>query len=77
VAIYLLAFMGSGAIGGPVVGFVAQTLGPRYALLLAGLVPALVTAAAARHLARRASVRIGLARMTVQVVRPALVPRDR
>ena len=77
VAIYLLAFLGSGAIGGPVVGFLDETLGPRYGLLLAGLVPALVTAAVAQHLARRASVRIGLTRMTVQVVRPTLVPRDR
>lgn len=77
VAIYLLAFMGSGAIGGPVVGFIDETLGARFGLLLAGLVPAVVTVLVARHLAHRASVRIGLTRMTVQIPRPALVARDR
>jgi MFS family permease len=77
VAIYLLAFMGSGALGGPVVGYLDETLGARFGLLLAGLVPAVVTALVARHLAHRASVRIGLTRMTVQIARPALVARDR
>jgi hypothetical protein len=77
VAIYLLVFMGSGALGGPVVGLIDETLGPRFGLLLAGLVPAVVTAVVARHLARRASVGIGLTRMTVQVARPALVARNR
>jgi MFS family permease len=77
VAIYLLAFMGSGALGGPVVGFVDETLGPRFGLLLAGVVPALVTATVAQHLAHRASVRIGLTRTTVQIARPTLVARDR
>ena len=77
VAIYLLAFMGSGAVGGPVVGFIDETLGARFGLLLAGLVPAVVTVLVARHLANRASVRIGLTRTTVQITRPALVARDR
>ena len=77
VAIYLLAFLGCGAIGGPVVGFVDETFGARYGLLLAGLVPALVVAAVARHLADQASVRLGFTRMTVQIARPALVARDR
>jgi MFS family permease len=77
VAIYLLAFMGSGAVGGPVVGYIDETLGARFGLLLAGLVPAVVTALVARHLAHRASVRIGLTRMTVQIARPTLVARDR
>ena len=77
VAIYLLAFMGSGAIGGPVVGYIDELLGARFGLLLAGVVPALVTALVARHLANRASVRIGLTRTTVQFTRPALVARDR
>ncbi len=77
VAIYLLAFMGSGALGGPVVGFIDETLGARFGLLLAGLLPAVVTVLVARHLAHRASVRIGLTRMTVQIPRPALLARDR
>ncbi|HEU4331738.1 MAG TPA: MFS transporter [Lapillicoccus sp.] len=77
VAIYLLVFMGSGAIGGPVVGFIDEILGARFGLLLAGLVPAVVMVVVARHLANRASVRIGLTRTTVQLARPALVARDR
>ena len=77
VAIYLLVFMGSGAIGGPVVGFIDEILGARFGLLLAGLVPAVVMTVVARHLANRASVRIGLTRTTVQLARPALVARDR
>ena len=77
VAIYLLAFMGSGAVGGPVVGYIDEVLGARFGLLLAGVVPAVVTALVARHLANRASVRIGLTRMTVQIARPTLVARDR
>jgi MFS family permease len=77
VAIYLLAFMGSGAVGGPVVGYIDETLGARFGLLVAGLVPAVVTALVAQHLAHRASVRIGLTRMTVQIARPTLVARDR
>jgi MFS family permease len=77
VAIYLLVFMGCGALGGPVVGFVDETLGPRFGLLLAGLIPAMVTGLVSRHLAHRASVRIGLTRTTVQVTRPTLVARER
>jgi MFS family permease len=77
VAIYLLAFMGSGAVGGPVVGWIDEVLGARFGLLLAGVVPAVVTALVARHLAKRAAVRIGLTRMTVQIARPTLVARDR
>jgi hypothetical protein len=59
------------------VGYIDEHLGARFGLLLAGLVPALVTALVARHLAHRASVRIGLTRTTVQFTRPALVARDR
>jgi hypothetical protein len=59
------------------VGYVDEVLGARFGLLLAGVVPAVVTALVARHLANRASVRIGLTRVTVQIARPTLVPRDR
>jgi len=75
VGLYMMAFIGSGAVGGPVVGFLDERFGARMGLLVAGLVPALVTIAVARHLARRGSVRLGLTHMTVQLPRPTLVPR--
>jgi MFS family permease len=42
--VYLLVFIGSGALGGPLLGVIDQHLGPRYGMLLAGLVPGLATA---------------------------------
>jgi MFS family permease len=75
VGLYMLVFIGSGALGGPVVGLVDEHLGARIGLLVSGALPALVTALVARHLARRADVRIGLRRVTVQMVRPTLVTR--
>jgi MFS family permease len=42
--VYLLVFIGSGALGGPLLGAIDQHLGPRYGMLLAGLVPGLATA---------------------------------
>jgi MFS family permease len=75
VGVYMTAFIGSGALGGPVVGFLDEHFGPRVGLLVAGVVPALVTLAVAQHLARRGSVRLGMTRMTVRVPRPTLVPR--
>jgi MFS family permease len=77
VGIYLLAFIGSGALGGPVVGFLDERFGARVGLLVAGVVPALVTLAIARHLARRGSVRLGLTQVTVRVPRPTLVSGGR
>jgi MFS family permease len=41
--IYNLVFIGGGAIGGPLVGFIAQHSGARTALAVAGLVPAVAT----------------------------------
>ena len=39
VGLYLLVFIGSGAIGGPIVGTIDQHYGPRGGMLLAGVVP--------------------------------------
>ncbi|TDD47193.1 MFS transporter [Kribbella antibiotica] len=41
--IYNLVFIGGGAIGGPLVGLIAQNFGARVSLALAGLVPAIAT----------------------------------
>jgi len=51
VGIYLLVFIGGAAIGGPLLGLVDQRFGPRAGMLLAGAVPALVTALVVARLA--------------------------
>jgi MFS family permease len=75
VGVYLLMFVGSGALGAPVVGLLAEHLGPRTGLLVSGAVPAIVTVLIARHLGRLADVRVGLTRVSVEVVLPVLVRR--
>lgn len=59
--VYLLVFIGSGALGGPVIGWFDEHLGPRTGMLLAGAIPGAVAAVAALKLARdqRARLRIG------------------
>jgi MFS family permease len=75
VGVYMLVFVGSGALGAPVVGLLAEHLGPRTGLLVSGAVPAIVTVLIARHLGRLADVRLGLTRVSVEVVVPVLVRR--
>lgn len=75
VGLYMLVFIGSGALGGPVVGLLAEHLGPRTGLLVSGAVPAVVTILVCRHLAHTASLRIGLTAFSVRVVRPSVMPR--
>lgn len=41
--LYLLVFIGSGAVGGPLLGTIDQHLGPQAGMLLAGAVPAIAT----------------------------------
>lgn len=52
--IYLLVFIGSGALGGPLVGYIDQHYGPRTGMLLAGLVPLAVLCAVAAQVAHSA-----------------------
>ncbi|WP_427895312.1 MFS transporter [Kribbella sp. GL6] len=60
--IYNLVFIGGGAIGGPMVGFLAQHFGARSALMLAGLVPAIATVAIGLRLRRDGQFRLVLVR---------------
>jgi MFS family permease len=76
VGIYMLVFIGSGAVGGPVVGWLAESFGARTALVASGAVPAVVTVLVCRHLARAASLRVGLGSVSIRVPRPSLVPRS-
>jgi len=68
--VYLLVFIGSGALGGPLLGAVDQHLGPRTGMLLAGLVPGLATLLVALGLSRAGGLRV-----RVQARRIAVVPR--
>jgi MFS family permease len=56
--VYTLVFIGSGAIGSPLVGLIAEHLGPRLGLLLAGAIPAAVTLFVARRLAHDGHLRL-------------------
>jgi MFS family permease len=58
--VYLLAFMGAGALGGPVVGYVDQHLGARWGLLIAGGAGLIATAAISVQLARLGDLRLAL-----------------
>ena len=75
VGLYMLVFIGSGAIGGPVVGFMAEHFGARVALLASGALPAVVTVLVCQRLARRADLRLGLTSFSVRMVRPTVVSR--
>jgi MFS family permease len=50
--LYLLVFLGGGALGGPFIGTVDQLFGPRAGLLAGGLVTGAITAVVAAALAR-------------------------
>ncbi|HEV7146610.1 MAG TPA: MFS transporter [Pedococcus sp.] len=76
VGLYMLVFIGSGAIGGPVVGLLAEHFGARAGLFVSGAVPAVATMLVCRHLARAAALRVGLTTFSVRVVRPSLLPRS-
>ncbi len=57
-AVYLLVFLGSGAAGGPLVGWVIDSFGARVGLGLAGVCSALAAVALAGHLARTGHLRL-------------------
>jgi len=71
--VYLLVFIGSGAVGGPLLGYIDQHLGPRAGMLLAGLAPAIVLALVCRRLARETGLRLRWQPHTAHWV--GLVPR--
>ena len=71
--VYLLVFIGSGAVGGPLLGYIDQHLGPRAGMLLAGLAPAIVLALVCQRLARETGLRLRWQPHTAHWV--GLVPR--
>jgi MFS family permease len=58
VGVYTLVFIGSGAIGSPLIGLIDEHVGPRVGLLLAGAIPATVTLLVARKLAHDGRLRL-------------------
>jgi hypothetical protein len=59
-SVYLLVFIGSGALGGPLLGTIDQHLGPRIGMLLAGAIPAVATILIALKLAHDGRLRVQL-----------------
>ncbi|MBB2891911.1 MFS transporter [Flexivirga oryzae] len=69
-ALYLMVFTGSGAVGGPLLGYLDEHAGPQAGMLVAGAVPALATACVTGWLAHS-----GQLRLTIRLARhqrPAL-----
>jgi MFS family permease len=75
VGLYMLVFIGSGAVGGPVVGWMAETYGARVALLVSGVVPALVTIVVCRHVAHLGALRLSLSTVSVRLPRVRVTAR--
>lgn len=71
ISIYLTVFLGSGAFGGPLVGYLSQHLGPREALCVAGIVSMAAATALAARLARGGAVDLARAVALLRRVRPA------
>ncbi|MBT2512232.1 MFS transporter [Arthrobacter sp. ISL-30] len=57
-SLYIMVLMGGQAVGGPMIGWLAEHLNPHAALLVAGGVPALAAAVVAVVLARRSALKI-------------------
>ena len=57
-ALYMAVLMGGSPFGAPLVGVVAETLGPRWTLILGGLISVLAAALAALLLARREGLQV-------------------
>ncbi|HYU67555.1 MAG TPA: hypothetical protein VEK09_12430, partial [Jatrophihabitantaceae bacterium] len=60
--VYLLVFIGSGALGGPLLGWFDENLGPRTGMLLSGAIPAVATVLVALKLAGADRWRLPVAR---------------
>ena len=57
-ALYLLVFMGGTPIGAPLIGWIGETAGPRWALIVGGVASVTAAVGAAAYLARREHVRV-------------------
>nr|WP_271178460.1 MFS transporter [Leifsonia poae] len=58
ISLYILVLLGGQAIGGPLMGWVVETVGPHVAMMISGLVPAAAAVVIALLIARSASLRL-------------------
>ena len=72
---WVMVVVGGQAIGGPLMGWIAQELGPKNALIVAGTVPAVAGVAIALVLARSGKLRVAVTPRRGRWV--AIVPRPR
>ncbi|MCZ2404655.1 MFS transporter [Paenarthrobacter sp. Z7-10] len=74
-SLYIMVQIGGQAIGGPLIGALAEHLSPHWAILIAGLVPALAAAIIAILLARRGQLTLKVDLKSRR--RPVLIVRSR
>ena len=74
-ALWAVAFMGSTPVGGPIMGWIGENVGPRWALGLGGMAALLSGVLAYRSLARRAGPAPEAAPAEIQVPPGAITPR--
>jgi len=72
-AFWVMVVVGGQAIGGPLMGFIAETIGPKNAMVVSGAVPALAAIAIAIVLARSGKLRVAVSPRRGRWV--AIVPR--
>ena len=58
ISLYILVLLGGQAIGGPLMGWVVEQVGPHIAMMISGVVPALAAVVVAVLIARTASLRL-------------------
>ena len=74
-SLYIMVLIGGQAIGGPLIGAIAEHLGPQWAMVVAGTVPAAAAAVIAVVLARRGQLTLKIDRKSRR--RPVLIVRRR
>ncbi len=58
ISLYILVLLGGQALGGPLMGWIVEALGPHTAMMISGLVPAAAAVVVALLIARHASLRL-------------------
>jgi hypothetical protein len=74
IGLYLLVFVGSGAVGGPALGMLNEVFGPHTGLMVSGIVPGLATVFVAWKLAQVTGQRVRV-RPQVLAELVVIVPR--
>lgn len=58
ISLYILVLLGGQALGGPLMGWIVEALGPHTAMVISGVIPTLAAIVVALLIARRASLRL-------------------